>query len=62
MANENEVEEDNFVDDDNDVAPGVVADEDFPDNVDVEDASESKREEGQPDRSVLNLYEKRFSL
>ncbi len=45
MANENEVEEDNFVDDDNDVVPVVFVDEDFPDNVEVKDASESKREE-----------------
>ncbi len=40
----------------------LLSDEDFPDNVDVEDASESKREEGQPDRSVLDLYEKLFSF
>ena len=65
IADQNEADEDNFVvDDDNDGVPGAVFDEDFPDGVDVEDASDSKEEEeeGLPDRSVLDLYEKLFSL
>ncbi len=44
------------------MVPGIVVDEDFPDNIDVEGASESEREECQPDRRVLDLYEKLFSL
>ncbi len=52
-----------LLDDENGVVPGVVVDdEDFPDNVDVEDASKSEGQEGQPDCSVLDLYEKLFSL
>jgi hypothetical protein len=59
VAGENEVEDDFMVDDDNNVV--LPFDDHDPDAVD-DSASGSKEEEDQPDRSVLDLYEKLFLL